>query len=159
MADRDDLSFTSLSIGMYGLLLPNPRGLQVDLYLHIFFVWLGIGVCLMVAWYLFVLRRRALQESHLQGKSEKEYDHLEYSLLLTRLQQSDHQQLLTLFVAYVENFTTRGQSYSPKELRQEAGLSPEEILHVQEVWYSEQTLHPDIKTKLLHYVNMHPSHK
>ena len=144
---------------MHGLLLPNPQGLLVDLYSKIFFVWLGIGLCLVGAWYAWRQYRTTRHAAQRQEQGEKSYGDLEYRLLLTRIQQSDHHEVIALFVAYLENFTTREQIYSRTTLWQDTGFSSEEVQHIQDVYYNQQPLHPAIKVKILHYVTTHPIQK
>jgi hypothetical protein len=134
---------------MNGFALSNTSGLQLDFYLRIFIVTFLTGVFCMTAVYGILTMRRYRKEYRQQQAFGGDMSLLEQQLYLQRLQAGNHQEFVTLFVAYVEKFVTKKPSDSLKGLLSGAHFSSSEIKHIVEVYYGNKELDSEIRAKML----------
>ena len=101
---------------MYGFILPNPQGLQIDIYGKVFLLRVGIGIAGGVAGYSRYLLQRAKKRQTLQAQHQEHMERMRTQLHMSGAPLTQDQKLVIQFVAYLEKFTTKQQSYSRESL-------------------------------------------
>lgn len=129
--------------------MSNIAGLQMDLMIRVFAVRFLAGLFFLLAVYgIFLLKNYCRESSH-KNHHQQDIRRLQKQLLLQKLQQADDQELCTLFVAYLEKFSTKTGTHSLESLLMGAGCSPAECTHITQVYYGKGKLYEEMKEKMI----------
>ncbi len=143
------------------LAVPNIEGMRLWWYIQIFGIVILFGICLFFALYFLRTYRRAqelLQQSdHIDLQAQK----LGKQLLIQKIQKSSGKIKLTLFIEYLERFSTNTstgawpvQAYANVwELLSAQWFTPEEVKVCEQVLYTDKELSKQLETKITKILN------
>ncbi len=134
---------------MNGIALTNPAGLQFDFTLKVFLLWFLAWIFLLIAIYgihtLRYYRRQEQKTTH----HKKDVARLQKQLLIQKMQTAGDQELVALFVAYLEKFTTTSGAWSISNVLTWAKFSDNEIAELKVINYGKGKLSEQLKAKIM----------
>ena len=135
------------------LAVPNIEGMRLWWYIQIFCIVILFGICLFFVLYFLRTYRRAqelLQQSdHIDLQAQK----LGRQLLTQKIQKSSGKIKLTLFIEYLERFSTNTSYANVWELLSAQWFTVEEVKACEQVLYVDKELSKQLETKITKILN------
>jgi len=130
------------------LAVPNIEGMRLWWYIQIFGIVILFGICLFFVLYFLRTYRRAqelLQQSdHIDLQAQK----LGKQLLTQKIQKSSGKIKLTLFIEYLERFSTNTSYANVWELLLAQWFTAEEVKACEQVLYTDKELWKNMEIKI-----------